>query len=88
MENNGKLYTLREMLTKKVSGYRKVPMLEMGSPIRILLSTPDDSDCEVDDAFETISDITPEINSNKLSVEGILGEILDFEIKWSWRKPP
>ncbi|GIY17585.1 hypothetical protein CDAR_247521 [Caerostris darwini] len=57
------------MLTKKVSGYRKVPMLEMGSPIRILLSTPDDSDCEVDDAFETISDITPESNSNKLSVE-------------------
>ncbi|GFQ97679.1 hypothetical protein TNCT_505661 [Trichonephila clavata] len=47
------------MLAKKFSGYRQIPLADIGSPIQIVLSTPDDSECE-EDSFDKVSDITIE----------------------------
>ncbi|GFT42294.1 hypothetical protein TNCV_1786141 [Trichonephila clavipes] len=55
------------MLAKKSSGYRQVPLADIGSPIQIVLSTPDDSECE-EDTFDKVSDITIE-SGNSLSLQ-------------------
>ncbi|GFT31869.1 hypothetical protein NPIL_384091 [Nephila pilipes] len=68
MKGNSKSLKLTEMLAKKNSGYRQVPLADIGSPIQIVLSTPDDSECEGDDTIETVSDITVDIE-NTLSCE-------------------
>ncbi|GFS42727.1 hypothetical protein TNIN_304341 [Trichonephila inaurata madagascariensis] len=59
------------MLAKKNSGYRQIPLADIGSPIQIVLSTPDDSECE-EDTFDKVSDITIESgNSLSLQVEEV-----------------
>ncbi|XP_055953666.1 S-adenosylhomocysteine hydrolase-like protein 1 isoform X3 [Argiope bruennichi] len=61
------------MLSKKVNGYQKIPMTDIGSPVKILLSTPDDSEGD-EEILDNISDVTEE-NEHNLTVQegGVVG---------------
>ncbi|GBM52048.1 hypothetical protein AVEN_238112-1 [Araneus ventricosus] len=78
MKSTSKLLTLKDMLSKKVNGYQKVPMTDIGAPVQILLCTPDDSEGD-DDVLDSISDVIEE-NENNLSVQ-------ESTTTWGWPGP-